>query len=80
MFVEHALGHLGVAVDVRIGLVALFLQVACGDDALADDCAALAGLQGGNGAEGHRLYLAMDVDTAGDYRVRFSFVNSCYAN
>ena len=32
MFVEHALGHLGVAVDVRIGLVAVFLQVACGDD------------------------------------------------
>ena len=58
----------------------IFLNLSGGNDALTDDGRGLAGLHLRELGEGHGLYFTMDVDTAGDYRVRFSFVNSCHAN
>ena len=57
---------------------ALGLHLPGPDDALANDSRRLAGLHLRELGERHGLYLAVDVDTAGDYRARFSFVNCCH--
>ena len=78
--VEHALGHHGVGVDALEGFEALLLNFTGFNDTLTDIGAGRAGLHLRELGEGYCLYLAVDVDTAGNYRVRFSFVNSCHAN
>ena len=80
IFVKHAFGHLGIAVDALDMGVALRLNLAGGNHSLADGGAGLTWLCLREIFERNGGDFALDIDTAGDYRVRFSFVNSCYAN
>ena len=59
---DHPLGHLGVTMDVLIGLIALFLNLAGLDYTFSDNTARLAWLHLGELRKGYYGNLAMQVD------------------
>ena len=73
IFVKHAFGHLGIAVDALDMGVALRLNLAGGNHSLADGGAGLTWLCLREIFERNGGYLALDVNTIGYYVVHFSF-------
>ncbi len=61
ILVYHALGHLGVAVDVSVVFEPLGLPRTCGDDPFADEAAGLAGCCTADVFEGQRCNLYLQV-------------------
>ena len=74
----HALGHLRIAMDVLYASIAFLLYLSCRNDTLPYLRARLTLFGLGNIVERYGEYLTLYVDTAGDYRASFSFVNSCH--
>jgi len=71
---EQLLVHLCVAVDALIVLVALFLNLAGGDDALTDDGAGLAEFLVGKGGVGQGSDFDVQVSTSMDYRGQHFYI------